>query len=333
MRSSQLKEKTLYREIIRGAFEIAWHRRELWLLGLAASFLMMNGGAFEFIVRAVFKISSGVPYAGAIAYGRAALAILPDADMVTQMSLFMTTILFFAIFLLVAVLAVSASGGLLAAAARLAARRKTDLRAIFANGLEKTGPLLLTQAVGRTIIFVTFTLAALGVYVSGTTTGGLLASIALFVVFAVVAMIVSFLMMMTNAGIMIGGETWIRAAEDACRFFKKHWLISLEMIGLIFTIAFAVALAILVGMLIFIIPFTMVLLALSALHVPGAMTFMSYLLQFILFAAVITGGSMLAVFGHSAWALLYVRLSDQGAVAKLERLWQSLVKRDVRAGR
>ena len=71
MRASTIKEGTLYRDIVRGAFEIAWRRRELLPLGFLASLLMMNGGAFEFIIRAIYKISSGDPYAGgAAAEGR-----------------------------------------------------------------------------------------------------------------------------------------------------------------------------------------------------------------------------------------------------------------------
>ena len=324
MQKAQLKEQSLYRDLIRGAWEIAWHRRELWLLGLLASLLMMNGGAFEFITRAIFKISSGEPFSGSVAYAQIALDSMASGDAATQTSIFFTILLLAAVFALVVVVATAASGGLLGAAAKKALKRPTNPRGAFTDGMSKLGPLILTQAVGRIVIFCAFALAALGVYFTFADVGSMTLAIILFVVFAAATLIVSFLMMMTNAGIMVGGERWVNAVHDACRFLRKHWLISFEMIALIFVIALAAAVAIILVALVLLVPFALILIALAALHVTYGLTVLMFIYGLLALAAIVTVGSMLAVFEHAAWALLYVRLADRGAAPKLERLWRMI---------
>ena len=70
-------------------------------------------------------------------------------------------------------------------------------------------------------------------------------------------------------------------------------------------------------------PFTIVLLALAALHIPAAIAVFTFIFGLIGVLVVVVGGSMLAVFEHAAWALLYTRLADRSAVSKLERLWET----------
>jgi hypothetical protein len=229
-----------------------------------------------------------------------------------------------AVFALVAIVAVAASGGLLAAAARRALKKKMTLRGAFGAGMEKLGPLLLTQIIGRAAIFAAFALAALGVYTRAGSAAATIVAIVLFVIFAAAALLVSFLMVMTNAGIMVGGERWMNAARDAFKFLHRHWLISVEMIGLLFLIALGAAIAIVAAVLVLLVPFTLILLAVSALHAPGGAAVLSFAYELIVLAVVMAGGAALAVFEHAAWSLLYVRLSEKGATPKLERLWQMI---------
>jgi len=324
MRASALKERNLYRDIFRGAWEITWRRRELWALGFLASLLMMNGGACEFIIRAVYKISSGDPYVGGAALAQSFMGALFTSDPATQLSVFLSLIIFLAVFALVALIAVSAGGALLSAAAGRTMKKRSSVRNAFGAGAGRVGSLLVTQLVGRTVIFVAFVLAALGVYSSIDGAFGYATAIILFDIFSLVALAVSFLMMMTNAGIMIGGKRWVNAAHDSFGFFKRHWLISIEMIGFIFLLDLFVGALILAALAIVIAPFTLILIALAAVHVPVAITIISVIFGLLGILIVLVGGSMLAVFENAAWALLYTRLAERGAVSKLERLWRSL---------
>lgn len=326
MRASVLKEKTLYRDIVRGAIDITWQRRELWVLGLLASILAMNGGAFEFIVRAIYKISSGDPYAGGAVTARAIIDTMLTSDTVTQISLAFSIILAAAVAALVILSATAASGALLQTVARRVFKKKQTVREAMAAGAAHVGPLLVTQLVGRSIIFTAFVLAALGVYSSNGNVG-FIVGVILFVIFSLAALFVSFLMMMTNAGIMIENERWINAAHDALRFFKRHWLISIEMIGVVFLTALVAGGAIIAALAIVIAPFTLIILALSAIGLPSVVSVATFVFGVIGLAVVVAGGSMLAVFEHAAWALLYARLADRSAVSKLERLWRAAKKK------
>ncbi len=322
MRASQLKERGLYREILRGAFEIMRRRRELWLLGLLAALLMINGGAFEFIIRAVYKIRSGAPFSGAVSYIQTALGAIASGDAVTQTSIFFALILTLAVLALGAIIAVAASGGLLYATARRVANKRAGLRESFAAGLRKLGPLFLTQSIGRLAIFCLFALMAIGVYT--TTRAGTAVFVVLFLVFAVAALLITFLMMMTNAGIMIGGERWMNAVHDAFRFLKRHWLISLEMIAILFCASLAAALAAVVAISLLLAPFTLLLLAVSTLHSTLAAAAVNAVFQLATIGIILMAGAALAAFEHAAWGLLYIRLSDRGFAPKLERLWRAL---------
>ena len=326
MAKSQIKEQALYRDILRGAFEITWHRRELLGLGILASFLMMNGGAFEFIVRAIYKISAGNPYSGAPQFIKAIVDGIGSAETTTQISVFLTAILLAGVFALIAIVGVAASGGLFTASSRYALKKKVTTREAFASGMNKLGPLLLTQIFGRITIFAAFSLAAIGVYTQTGNPTASYVSIALFVAFAVTALFVSFVMAMTNAGIIIDKKRWVNAAHDALSFLHRHWLVSIEMIFMIFVIALITAIAIGVAITIALIPFTLILLAISALHFTGGISALMFIFELVVLAIIFAGSAALAVFGHTAWSILYIRLSNTGAVPKLERLWQMLKK-------
>ena len=326
MQKAQLKEQPLYRDLLRGALEITWHRRELWLLGLLASLLMMNGGAFEFIVRAVFKIASGAPFSGGIQYFELTIDGIAYGDTATRASLFFSILIGLSLFALGAILAIAASGGLLSAAAKKALKKPVSLRGAFGEGMEKLGPLVLTQLLGRITIFCTYILASLGMYLTFESTGSIILAIALFVAFSATALAVSFLMMMTNAGIMIGKDGWINAAHNACRFFRRHWLVSLEMIGLVFIVALAASILTIAAGIVLLVPFALIVVALAALHLSATLPICLFVYGIVILALFAAVGSMLAVFNHSAWSLLYVRLADRGATAKLERLWQIIKK-------
>jgi hypothetical protein len=327
MQPRQSKEKTLYRGIAQAAFEIAFKRREYWILGFLAALLMMNGGAFEFIVRAFHKISSGSPYDGAIALGQTAAFAIARGDFLSRASLFIMILLCLAVFAAIFVLATASGGGLIKAASRISSGKKLTPRAAFAGGMEKIGPLILTQLIGRTIIFVSFVLAALGAF---TVVGNLwsdLVAIALFVVFAIAALAISFLMMMTDAGIMINGDRWIHSAHAAIIFLRKHWLISLEMIGLVFLTAVVAALTAVVAALVLLVPFTLALAAMAALRSIAGIMIIVFSYEVIILAIVAVIGAVLAVFERSVWALLYTRLEAYGGTAKIERLWRRLMMR------
>lgn len=323
MRPNPIKERTLYRGLIRSAWEIAWHRREFWPLGLLASLLMMNGGAFEFIASATNQIESGAPFGLYLTYAQAAIDAVANGNSIARVSVFFSLLLIICAVALLAILAVAASGGLMLSVARRVTRRKTALGDAFNAGMTKLGPLLLTQIVGRTVIFVLFALAALGVYSWGTSREAIVIPGILFVLFAVGALLVTFLMMMTNAAVMVDKTGWIHAVHNALTFFRRHWLISLEMIGLTFLAAAASVAFIGVISVVLLIPFTLILLAVSALNSAIALSAVAFIYQILILALVLVVGAYLAVFEHGIWTLLYVELRENGAVAKLERLWQA----------
>jgi len=321
MQPRQLKEKTLYRGIIRAAWDMTRRQREYWPLGFLAALLLMNGGAFEFIARACLKISSGAPFDGVISLSQATMIAIASGDSLSRMSLFIMLMLCLAIYAAIVILATAAGGGLIKAASQAALRKNITARAALSSGMAKIGPLFLTQIIGRLAIFAAFTLAALGAFTEAGDAWGNIFAILLFVAFALTALAVSFLMMMTDAGIMISGKGWIHAVHDACRFLRRHWLISIEMIGFVFLVAVGTALAVAAAALVVLIPFTLMLVAVASLHSFSGIMAVTVIYEIIILAAAVIVGAALAVFERCAWSLLYVRLAERGGISKLERFW------------
>jgi hypothetical protein len=93
---------------------------------------------------------------------------------------------------------------------------------------------------------------------------------------------------------------------------------------MVFLAALATGALILAALAVVIAPFTLILLALSALHATAIIAITTFVFGALGLFIVLIGGSMLAVFEHAAWALLYTRLVDRSAISKLERLWKKL---------
>jgi hypothetical protein len=326
MRKIQPKEKSLYRELVAAAWSITKERRHLWFLGLGAAILMMNGGAADYLFRTFVKVSSGDPYSGLIAAGRAVVSAVGTGDNETRIGIFAALLLGAAIFTLVGAMAVASSGGLLSAVGAYLGNKKMSAREAFSRGMEKLGPLVVTQIVGRTILFFIFTFSVLGVYIYQENALNLAVSIGLLLVFAVAAIIIPFLMVMTNAGIMLKRLGWMEAVGQALVFFRRHWLVSLEMIVIVFAVSVLAALAVILIGVVLIIPFTILFFAFSTLGATSVagVAIMTMVFQPLMILLIILAGAILAVFEHAAWVGLYLRFSDRGALAKLERIWNNI---------
>ena len=70
------------------------------------------------------------------------------------------------------------------------------------------------------------------------------------------------------------------------------------------------------------VPFTLILIAMSSLNLYAGIITMAIAYEIIVVVAILLAGAILSVFERAAWSLLYVRLADHGAIAKLERLWR-----------
>lgn len=115
-----------------------------------------------------------------------------------------------------------------------------------------------------------------------------------------------------------------KGASDSLRqsamIFAKNWLVSLEMA--LFILLFDIVGFLLISIVIFVlkIPFFMIIFILSSIGLQAGI-YLSLLLAIILFAAIVTfANGWFTSFQLTAWTLLYLRITEQGAVSKLMRL-------------
>jgi len=321
------RERTLYRELIRAAWELTWHRKEFWVLGFFAAFLG-NGGAVDAILRAAGKISSAIPFLEGYAYTRSVYVVLLYGTFAERATIILTLLIVITVGALVVIAAISSMGGIIHAAARRVGRQKVAPRAALIEGTMRFWPLLLIQFLGRTLTFALLSLTVAGYFLSSfiVPRAGILYLI-LFIVFALAALFVSFMMAVSSAAIVVEDASWAEAVRRAWRLLTGHWLVSLEMIFVLFAIDITVAFGVVAAALILTIPFILLFLAASILGSAIGFIVVATLASLTGLALIVIAGSALATFQHTAWTLLYLRIRERTVVGKLERLFRSLRKR------
>ncbi len=321
---STYKERQLYRDLIRGAWEITWHHKGLWILGFFAA-LLGNGGAIDIIARASQDLAGAGPFSNLVDTFNASLMLFRIGTTGEQAAILLTGILIAAMTALMIVLSISSAAGIMVAAKKAVSRRTVSLREALATGAEHFWPLFLVQIVGRALVVLLLVMtASASLSAARATVTGNIAYLIVFVLFAFSVLIVAFLTNMTNAGVVLQSLSVSGALANAWRLLSKHWLVSLEMILLLFLLNITAVVGIVLAILVLAIPFFLLFLSASVLGSSLGFFVVLFLALVTVFALVAVVGSMLSTFQFSAWTLLYLRLSQRGAVSKLERIVRAL---------
>ena len=320
--ASQAKERTLYRDIIHGAWEIAWHRKQLWVLGFFAA--LLGGGALETITRGANAIASGEPFVGAIVFIQNIRATLISSASGEKLTVALAALLLAAIAVLVLMLAVSGAAGLVAATARIVRGKTITMREAFAVGMAKFWPVLGLQVIGRAVTTALLVLTAGFSFLAASNGTNIVTYLLMFVLFACAALAVSFMTSIATAAIVVKEHGLLAAWSAAWRLLVRHWLISIEMVIVLFFAALVTGIGIAVAATLLSIPFFMLALAAAVLKSAVMVTVIAVAGGITAIALVAVAGSVLSTFTYAAWTLLYLRISERSAVAKLTRIGRAL---------
>jgi hypothetical protein len=319
----QSKERTLYRDIIHGAWEVTWHRRQLWVLGLFAA--LLGGGALDTITHGANAIASGEPFVETFIFMQNSRLALTAGGTNEKLTVVLAALLFAALAVLMLMLAISGAAGLTAATARIVRGKTVSLREAFVAGIRNFWPVLWLQVIGRavltTLLLLTAGFSYLAAYSNGT---GTLTYLLLFVLFACTALGVSFITSIATAAIVIKEHDLLSAFAAAWRLLIRHWLISIEMVIVLFTAALAASIGLALGAAVLSIPFFLLILAAAVLKSAVMLTLVAVVGGIVLVALVAIGGSVFTTFTYAAWTLLYLRIAERSAVAKITRVGRAL---------
>jgi hypothetical protein len=104
----------------------------------------------------------------------------------------------------------------------------------------------------------------------------------------------------------------------------RHWLISVEMVVVLFIVTILASLGITIAAALLAIPFLLLFLAAAVLKSAVLLAVVATIGALTLIALIVLAGSLLSTFTYAAWTLLYLRIGERSAVAKLTRWSRTL---------
>jgi len=319
-----------YRFLLKQAWDITWHHKYLWFLGLFAT-LVASGGAWEYQALSQ-NLNSGI--VGGSYYQLNNITAISDLiknfglgiiDLFHQgfwTALSVLSVLLIVIIILVFFiwLAVTSQAGLINDVKEISESKKKDLQLTVSKSLTAghhhfwtvLGLNLIIKILTAAIFFIV-SLPLLFLVVEDTILLSVIYTI-LFVIFVPVSVGISLMINYVISYRVLDNYSFITSLDKGTSLFKKNWLVSIELGIILFIITFLASALLLLVMSIFLLPLLLL----------GVILNLNWLLSLVVFIAmflVITLGAVMTTFQITTWTILFLNLKSKGAIAKLERLF------------
>jgi hypothetical protein len=330
-----MKIETLYRDILKKAWNITFKHRVFWFLGLFAAPLI-GIGEYKIIAHSFGSFSEDwllvkwYPIVNTDIFQMETLRYLGNQLIIDPISVFilftvlavMALVIFFVVWL-----AVVAQGSLIDAVDQAGAKRiaSPKLSQFIATGIERFWPMLGVQVFVKLIISLLLFILSLPILAiaigSNAVSAGAFYYVAI-IIFIPLTVILAFISKYAINYIIIEKEHLADAIQKSYRLFLDNWLVSLEMSIILLTISILAGLALAVFGSFLILPIGLLIYFLASIgilplvKVVVILTFLALIILGIFFAAI------LSTFQYSSWVLLFKKLhASEGKVAsKLTRL-------------
>jgi hypothetical protein len=327
---------SLYRNILKQAWQLSWSHKYLWFFGLFAA--MIGTGEYEIVSQSM----SGVPNFGVIdTLNRLAQTNVFSAQSVATLKSFMMNdtasfVLFIAMSLLLLFvglfilwLTIVSQGSLVHNATQIYLKKSHDFKGGLEAGINNFWTLAGLNVIIKFVIYICLSLMSIPVILSSKHVGvvGLnFIYLFSFLIFIPIAVALTFVIKYAMAYRVIKGDDFFTALKRGWKLFADNWLVSLEMAFILFFITFIFGFTILIVLLALAIPFLLMsLLAYYTISV-GASSLVFALALIIGIFLVAAFGSLITVFQISAWTGLFLELTGKGGVSKLARLFNGWTK-------
>lgn len=328
----------LYRNILSQALKITWKNKYLWFFGLFAA-ILGNGGEYEILSRGMGDGSvsgtltwfEGIKQTGIFSWQAVDNIInLAKTDTVSLIMVFVVGLILIALSAFVVWLSIVSQVALVnGAASQISDGKDGDIKSGLMAGLKKFWPVFSLNLIAKVIIFTIFVVLGLPVIYFASSYGSILVNlfyVLMFIVFALIVLALSFIIKYAiGYAVIKDNKTW-EAFKAGWNLFVKNWIVSLEMAVLLFLISLGASLLYLLAVLIFAIPFALLILIFFKLSIAIA-AFIAF--SAIAFYIVSLGliGATLSTFLISSWTGLFLELVNKGVESKLVRVVNSLLEK------
>lgn len=327
---------TPYREILKRSWNISWKNKSLWFFGFFAS--IISFGAELKIFSKAFSQESGLKTINDIGlfiktgiFSREALQNIShlmrtETSTMLLLSLYLLVILAMTIFFVW--LATSSQISIIDAVKKIKKdeQQKISIKEQIKKSKSKFWPVLGMNALIWLIIngiTLLISLLLVVILIQNKTYLTLLYGL-LFIIFIPIILFISFVIKYAIAYIVIDGKKVSSALKNGWIMFKKNWLISIEMaITLFFINILAMLVVSFASFLIFIL-FSGIAVT-TAIFVFSSQAFFWTLIAIAIIIALVIialSGAIVNTFQISAWTELFIKLKENKASSKLERIFK-----------
>ncbi|MBU2228831.1 hypothetical protein KJ810_00315 [Patescibacteria group bacterium] len=324
---------TLYRDIIKEAWQITWRRRFLWFFGLFAV-LLGNGGEYEILFQNIDAVSNqqtliynlqNISNTGQLQTYWDNIASYFSNYTASSIGIF---VLVLAIFVLIVWLVVISQAGLIDSTLKIKAGKKADLESGFQAGRKYFSPIFILNLISRVFVYTLLFLIGIPLvylFLSKESLGWNIAfSIVSFIILVPISIIISFVIKYASAFVVHKGQGVGAALRNGWKLFIKNWLISIEMAFVVLLINFSLGLGLIIFLGIVAIPFVLLGIIFYLVGTSVGVYVLGVVATVVLIAAAFIVGAFIAAFQFVAWTLLYRRLLGDKDTSKIIRLFKRL---------
>jgi hypothetical protein len=327
---------SIYRSILKKAFQISWRNPWLWFFGVFAA-LLGGGGEFNLLINNLNSVQNQGAYftdlaslfsQGAVgAWVQTIFQVFDNLNLVSVVILLLVLIL--ALFILW--LGITSQGALIAGVARRYLNIATSFKESWSTGLARFWPVLGLNISGKVVIYILLIILGLPFFWLYVLTDSLvwqwLLLIISFIIFIPLAIIISFLIKYAVIYVVTDNKNFKQSILAAWHLFRKNWIVSVEMAIILFIVNILAGLAIIMALLLLAIPFVLVGFVFQQLGATSLLYLMIIVGLIILLLALFIFGGFLQGFQFGAWIILFTRLTEGVVIPKILRLAAGLMSK------
>ncbi|MEW6610123.1 MAG: hypothetical protein AB1352_00625 [Patescibacteria group bacterium] len=320
---------SVYRPLLRRAWLLTLHAKQLWLFGLFSA-LVVSGGEINVLLRNFDRVSTLGTLTASVREGGfdfSFLTFTPWWGLPTGFYVVSALLLLLVCFLVW--FALVSQGALIWALERERRREHRGVEESIAAGKRnfwRTTILTVGFHVITSVAWVIFSLPPFLLYLAfGSSLWYTLFLLVSFLCLIPLGLLCTFLYRLALVAALTESLSPVDALRSAWRLFLANWLVVIEMVIILTfgtTVAAVIALSVAVVGLIIIFGPLALLSFIMGVPLAVSLTFGAVVVAF--FLSIMGVGALLATFQQAVWLLLYTRLKESPPFAKIVRIIASL---------
>lgn len=314
-----------YKNILQKAAQIAWQSKVLWLMGIFASFISLEG-VYEIILSQINQ-ARGVEslylsilnlYSGQTNFINTNIYFLNWLP--GNYSAFLLFILLGLLLVIFIWLAYISQIFIIKSSALIYKNNKLVSGKVLSESTKKFWPVFGVNILAKLMLYAAFIALSLPIFYSLIADNKNVlatANVFYFLTFAVLSILISFLAAYATNFVVLKNLPVIESIKDAYRLFTKNIIVSLEVALILFLLKILSLIIIFSLFFLFLVPLSIFLLfSLSSNSLIGLIIVLIVtILAFTLISLLIN--SIFTVFYLSAWTIAFIRMTEETIFAKI----------------